>query len=193
MTNSPLKGWFVWLWREALSCHLHFSLLINLQPGDKAQRGSSRKAEQPPKPLCCSDISTQTFPLGFSSTCRHWGALQPAHAGSLWLPTGNTALGETHWKHWVQNPNWLVLCWGICLPSTDCVLQPEPVWGAKLKFSLVIPGPELPDCWAPAFVHLTHLFCHLKITPDIAAGPFWEAEKSLALLYSISQCGISWG
>lgn len=52
--------------------------------------GAPRKAEQPPKQLYCSDISTQTFPFGFSSTSRQEGALEPAHTDSLWLP---------HWEH----------------------------------------------------------------------------------------------
>lgn len=201
MTNSPLEGLSDSLWSEALSCHLRFSLLINLQPWDKAQRGSCK--EWAPQGKLSSLQSNCT---AVTSALRHFHLAFPAHPGNkgLWSqhtltlygsPTGNTSLWETHWKWWVQKPNSLVLWWRIFLPSlgSDCVLQPELVWEAKLKFSLVIPGPELSDWWASAFVHLTHLFCHLKITPDIAAGPFWEAEKSLALLSSISQCGISLG
>lgn len=136
-----------------------------------------------------------------TSALRHFHLAFPAHPGNegLWSqhtltlygsPTGNTSLRGTHWKCWLQNTNRLLLWWGLCLPNlgSDCVLQPELVWGAKLKFSLEILGPELSHCWASAWVHLTFSVSWNHSWHCWAPGIALPEKLKNSLLSCIPQC-----
>lgn len=188
MTNSPLKGWFASLRSDTFSCHLHLCLLINPQEEPKLSEAPARKAEQPPKRLCCSDISTQTFPLGFSSTSRQWGALEPAHADSLWLP---------HWEHVsARDPLKVLGPKHKQAPSVVRALPSKPgQWLCPSARACVGSKAEIqpwdPWSWALSLLGISlgasHLFCQLKSLLTLLSSwhcPSWEAKKFLAQLYS---------
>lgn len=171
MPNSPLKGWFAWLWREALSCHLPSALLRNLQAGAKAQRGSHKESwAEPPSDWTTVTSALRHFHPAFPA---HPGALQPAHTGSLWLP---------HREHGsVRNAGSKTQLGSFCAGGFAF-----RAWAVTVSFSL---------SWNSALAALWVLGTSLCashtpfLPPEITPDPSWEAEKFLALFYSISRCG----
>lgn len=100
-----------------------------------------------------------------TSALRHFHPAFPAHPGTEGLcsqhtltlygsPTGNTSLWDTHSKFWGPKHKW-------AHPVLEDLLSEPGQWLCPSGRAETQPW-ELSDCWAPALVHLTHLFCHLK-------------------------------
>lgn len=178
MINSPFKGWFAWLWSEALSCHLPSSLLRKLQAGDKAQW--AKESWDWAQWHQHSDISTRLF--------QHIQALRGSAASTHWLfmaPPLGTRLCETLTQILGSKTQMGSSCaGGFAFRAWAVTVSFRQSWNSALG-ALWLLGTSLGASHTP--------FLPPEITPDIAAGPSWEAEKFLLCCFPFPSVGYGGG